>query len=157
MNPFMAPALASLVAVGLLVLSVGVGAVLQLSRRTAPVGKLILWYTTTALVMAIIFAWLAPIVLVPVLGLTLGERGARLALWGSGLIGLVVGILWARRHPGGQHVFRGKPVRWWILSAIALVLFGLGLWLAWQASTDMERPAYRVGFWTWLAHTVGLK
>ena len=157
MNILMAPALVSLVAVGLLVLSVGAGMVLQLSRRSGPAGRSLLWYSSTALWMAIIFAWLGPFTLAAVLGLALGERGILLGLWASGLVGLLVGLVWARRHPGGQHVLRGKPRSWWIVGGIAFLLLGFGLWLAWQSANAAAPPNLRMGFWPWLARSAGLK
>jgi hypothetical protein len=157
MNLLMAPALVSLVAVGLLVLAVGAGAVLQLSRHSAPAGRSILWYSSTSLWMAIVFAWVGPLALATVLGLAFGERGVLLGLWASGPVGLLIGLVWARRHPGGQRLQRGKPVGWWILGGIAFVLLGLGLWLAWQSAMDATPPGRRIGFWLWLAQTVGLK
>jgi|GEM_PF-5439706 len=157
MNLLLAPALVSLVAVGLLVLAVGAGIVLQLSRRLAPAGKSLLWYSTTSLWLAIIFAWVGPFTLAFVLGRVLGNWGYSLGLWGSGPVGLLVGLVWARRHAAGRQELRGKPVTWWILGGIAFLLLAVGLWLAWESASDMARPAERVGFWSWLARTVGLK
>jgi hypothetical protein len=157
MNLLLVPALVSLVAVGLLVLLVGAGMVLQLSRRSAPAGRSLLWYSSTSLWLAIVFAWAGPVTLALVLGLAFGQRGYLLGLWASGPVGLLVGLAWARRHPGGRHVLRGKPVGWWILGGIAFALLGLGLWLAWQGANEAAAPNLRTGFWPWLAHTVGLK
>jgi hypothetical protein len=72
MSVIMAPALVSLVATGFLVLGVGVGMVLQLSQHLAPAGKSLLWYSSTSLFLAIIFAWVGPFTLDAVLGLALG-------------------------------------------------------------------------------------
>jgi hypothetical protein len=157
MNMLMAPALVSLVATGLLVLGVGAGMVLQLSQHLAPAGKSLLWYSSTAIFLAIIFAWVGPFTLAVVLGLALGERGILFGLWASGPVGLLVGLVWARRNFAGQHVVRGKPVSWWIAGGMAFVLLGLGLWLTWQNAMDSTPPGRRNGFWIWLACTVGLK
>jgi hypothetical protein len=75
MNVLAVPALVSLVATGFLVLGVGAGMVLQLSQRLAPAGKSLLWYSSTSLFLAIIFAWVGLFTLAPVLGLAVGERG----------------------------------------------------------------------------------
>jgi hypothetical protein len=157
MNVLMAPALVSLVATGFLVLGVGAGMVLQLSQHLAPAGKSLLWYSSTSLFLAIIFAWVGPFTLAAVLGLALGERGYLFGLWASGPVGLLVGLVWARRNSGGQHILRGKPVSWWIAGGMAFVLIGLGLWATWQCAMDSIRPDRRIGFWLWLASTVGLK
>src|SRR5437868_12732813 len=157
MNLLLVPALVSLVAAGLLVLAVGAGMASQLSRRSAPAGRAILWYSSTALWLAIIFAWVGPFTLAVALRLALGEGGVLLGLWAGGPIGLLIGLVWARRHPGGQYALRGKPVGWWIVGAIALVLLGLGPWLAWQASNEAVPPNRRIDFWLWLAQTVGWK
>lgn len=106
--------------------------------------------------MAIIFTWLGTVTLAFGLAMVLGKEGFVLGLWASGAIGLLVGLMWARRHPGGgQHVLRGKPVRWWVLGGVAFALLGVGLWLAWQSANDATPPNLRTGFWPWLAHTVG--
>jgi hypothetical protein len=123
----------------------------------APAGKSLLWYSSISLWMAIIFAWLGPFALAPALGLALGERGFLVGLWASGPVGLLVGLVWARRHPGGQHVLRGRPRSWWIVGGIAFLLLGFGLWLAWQSSNAAAPPSLRMGFWPWLARTVGWK
>jgi hypothetical protein len=157
MNMLMAPALVSLVATGFLVFGVGVGMVLQMSQRLAPAGKSLLWYSSSALFLAIIFAWVGPFTLGAVLGLALGERGILFGLWASGPVGLLVGLVWARRNSRGQHILRGKPVSWWIAGGAAFVLLGLGLWLTWQNATDSAPPRLRIGFWLWLARTVGFK
>jgi hypothetical protein len=157
MNLLMAPALVSLADATLLALAVGAAMVLQLSPRLAPAGKSLLWYSSTSLWMAIIFAWLGPFVIAPALGLALGERGIRVGLWASGPVGLLAGLVWARRHPGGQHVLRGKPRSWWILGGAAFLLLGFGLWLAWQSANAGAPPNLRMGFWPWLARTAGLK
>jgi hypothetical protein len=156
MNILMAPAIVSLAAVGLLVLAVGGGLALQLNRRTAPAGKSILWYSSTSLWMAIIFAWVTSLPLALVLGPALGGRGFLVGLWVSSLLGLLVGLVWARRHPGGRHLFRGRPISWWIVGGFAFALLGLGLWLTWQSANDAVRPRDRVGFWLWLSRTIGL-
>jgi hypothetical protein len=109
MNLLIAPSLVSLAAAALLGVAVGGAIVLQLSPRLAPAGKSLLWYSSISLWMAIIFAWVGPFTLAVVLGAVLGERGILLGLWGSGPVGLLVELVWARRHPCGQHVLCGKP------------------------------------------------
>jgi hypothetical protein len=153
----MAPALVSLAAAALLVLAIGAALVLQLSPRSAPAGKSLLWYSSISLWMALIFAWLGPFTFAAVLGLALGERGIQVGLWASGPVGLLVGLVWARRHPGGQHVLRGKPTSWWIVGGIAFLLLGFGLWLTWQSANAAAPPNLRIGFWPWLARTAGWK
>jgi hypothetical protein len=155
MNLLLAPALVSLAAAALLVLAIGAAMVMQLSPRLALAGKSLLWYSSISLWMAIIFAWVGPFTLAVVLGAVLGERGILLGLWASGPVGLLVGLLWARRHPGGQHVLRGKPRSWWFVGGVAFLLLGFGLWLAWQ-SANAGAP-FRMGFWPWVARTAGLK
>jgi hypothetical protein len=154
MNILAVPALVSLVATGFLVLGVGAGMVLQLSRRLAPAGKSLLWYSSTSLFLAIIFAWMGLFTLAPVLGLAVGERGFFFGLWASGPVGLLVGLVWARRNSGGQHILRGKPVSWWMVGGMAFVLLGLGLWLTWGIAMDSEPPNRRIGFWLWLERLV---
>jgi len=155
MNLLLAPAMVSLAAAALLVLAVGAAILLQLSPRSAPAGRSLLWYSSLSLWMAIIFAWVGPFTLAGVLGAVLGERGIRLGLWASGPVGLLVGLVWARRHPGGQYLLRGKPRSWWIVGGLAFLLFGLGLWLAWQSAN--AGPSFQIGFWSWLARTAGLQ
>jgi hypothetical protein len=153
----MVPAIVSLVAAGLLVLAVAVGLAMQLGRRWAPAGRSLLWYSTTSLWVAIIFAWVGPFTLAMVLRLALGERGFLLGLWASGPVGLLVGLLWARRHAGGRQVVRGRPRHWWIVGGLAFLLLGFGPWLAWQSANDAAPPNLRMEFWPWLARTAGLK
>jgi hypothetical protein len=129
--------------------------VLLLSRHSAPAGRTVLWYSSTALCMAIIFAWVGPFTLAVILGLALGEPGICLGLWAGGPLGLLVGLVWARRYPRGPYVLRGKPVGWWIVGGIAFVVLGLGLWLTWQNANGAMPPDRRISFWLWLARTVG--
>jgi hypothetical protein len=157
MNILLVPALVSLVAVGLLVLCVAAGMVLQQSQSLASVGRALRWYSFSSLCMAIICAWIGPFTLAAVLGLALGEWGFLFGLWASGPIGLLMGLAWARRHPGGQDVRQGKPLRWGIVGGIAFVLLGLGLWFTWQASNAAAPPDHRLGFGLWLARILGLK
>jgi hypothetical protein len=156
MNLLMAPAIVSLIAVGLLVLSVAVGIVLQVSPRSAPTGKSLLWYSTTSLWMAIVVAWLGPFTLALVLSMLLGERGVVLGLWGGGPLGFVVGFLLARRYRTTQRGRRAMPLGWWVLGGAAFVLLGVGLWLAWVSANSGAPPNLRMDFWTWLGHTIGL-
>jgi hypothetical protein len=157
MNLLMAPALVSLAAVGLLVLTVVVGMVLQVSPRSAPAGRLLLWYSTTSIWTAIVFAWLGPFTLALVLSMILGERGAVLGLWGAGPLGFVVGFLFARRYRAARQGRRGMPLGWWVLGGVALVLLGVGLWLTWVSANSGAPPNLRMSFWSWLGHTVGLR
>jgi hypothetical protein len=157
MNLLMAPALVSLAAVGLLVLAVGLGLALQLGRRSASAGRALLWYSSTALFTAILFAWVVGVPLCMALAAVFGDWGARIGLWGAGPLGLFVGLVWAHRHPEGQHAVRRKPLMWWLGGATAFALLGVGLWLAWQGSNAAERPDRRIDFWSWLGRTAGLK
>jgi ABC-type Fe3+ transport system permease subunit len=133
MNPLLLPALISLVAVGLIVLCVGAGLVMQLSPSLARTGKSLVRCSYVSQCIWILVVWM-PFVLAEVLGRFSNSKGVGLIGFLAGApIGLLVGLACARRNRRGI----------WILGGIAFVLLGLGLWFTWQLSNELEPPKPR--------------
>jgi hypothetical protein len=143
MNLGVIPALVSLVAVGLLVLGVGVGLLLQLGQRSAAAGRRLVRYSAASCLSAIVFAWAAALPLGAALGLAFGEEGVLIGLWVSGPLGLLVGLWWTYRHPGDGRSLPGKSVLWWVLGGLALGLLALGLLLTWQGYKESQPPRFK--------------
>jgi len=122
----------------------GVGLLLQISRRSAPAGKSIIWYSSAALLPAIVCSGVGALPLGQVLGLALGDVGVLFGLWAAGPIGLLAGFIWAWRHPGAQRYLLTNPVIWWIMGLLVLVLLLVGIWLGGQIMDTGQPPPKQV-------------
>jgi hypothetical protein len=109
-NLILIPMIVSVVALGLLVVAVGVGSLLTLGqfRRHGEAIRRRGSYAATA---ALVFAW-AGLMFAAVVGGLAGDRVAVAVLWGSGPLGFLVGLVWspgARREDAPPFQARGEP------------------------------------------------
>ena len=119
-------------AIGLLVLGLVAGLLLQISRGSATAGKSIIWYSSAALLPAIVCSGVGALPFGQILGLALGDAGVLFGLWAAGPIGLLAGFFWAWRHPGVQSPLFASALTWWIVGILIFVLLFIGIWLGGQ-------------------------
>jgi hypothetical protein len=90
------------------------------------------WYSSASLLPAILCSWAGGLPLGQLLGLAFGDLGIFFGLWAAGPLGLLGGLIWARRNRHKQRALFANPVIWWLIGAIALVLLLAGVWLGGQ-------------------------
>jgi hypothetical protein len=132
------------VAIGLLVLGLVTGLLLQISRRSAPAGKSIIWYSSAALLPAIICSGVGALPFGQILGLAFEDVGVLFGLWAAGPIGLLAGFFWAWRHPGVQRPIFNSAITWWIVGILIFVLLFLGIWLGGEIMDTGQPPPKQV-------------
>src|SRR5882672_402186 len=100
MHLILIPAIASVVALGLLVLTVGAASLLMLAPSFAAAERALRHRATTSLIAALVFAWLGVALAMPLWGL-IGDWAAIALLWANSPLGFVIGLVWsprARQH-----------------------------------------------------------
>ena len=103
MNLILIPTIVSVIALAVLVVAVGLGSLLTMDPSSAEAGRTIRRRGGNAAVAALVFAW-AGIMFAAIVGALAGDRAGVLALWGSGPLGCLVGLMWpAGARPGAPQ------------------------------------------------------
>src|SRR5688572_13010143 len=97
MNLLLIPALATVLALVALVVAIGVGSLLAAEPGSAASGRALRRRGTSAALAALVFAW-AGLVLAGLVTYLAGDRAGVMALWASGPLGFVVGLVWPPRE-----------------------------------------------------------